>query len=232
MREEGMVRSAGHTHADADDGFARAREAMVATQIEARGVRDPRVLSVLRTVPRHVFVPEELRAVAYGDRPLPIGGGQTISQPYIVARMTEALELSGDERVLEIGTGCGYQTAVLSALAASVYSIEIDADLLVRARATLAALGCTNVQTSVGDGSLGWPEAAPFDAMLIAAAAPRVPAALVLQLALGGGLVMPLGGDDLQELVQFRREADGLRRRSMGAVRFVPLLGDVRREGS
>jgi protein-L-isoaspartate(D-aspartate) O-methyltransferase len=225
-----MMRSAGHTHTDANGGTADARRAMVATQIEARGVRDARLLSVLRTVPRHLFVPEELRAVAYEDRPLPIGGGQTISQPYIVARMTEMLALAGGERVLEIGTGCGYQTAVLSALAAKVYSLEIDAALLARANATLAQLGCTNVETRVGDGSLGWPEAAPFDAILIAAAAPRVPEALVEQLVLGGRMVLPLGGDDLQELVQLRREADGVRRRSLGAVRFVPLRGAVRGE--
>jgi protein-L-isoaspartate(D-aspartate) O-methyltransferase len=225
-----MMRSAGHTRTDADGGAADARAAMVATQIEARGIRDARLLSVLRAVPRHLFVPAELRAAAYEDRPLPIGGGQTISQPYIVARMTEMLALAGSERVLEIGTGCGYQTAVLSALATKVYSLEIDAALLARANAILAQLGCTNVETRVGDGGLGWPEAAPFDAILIAAAAPRVPEALVEQLALGGRMVLPQGGDDVQELVQLRREADGVRRRGLGAVRFVPLRGAVRGE--
>ena len=210
-------------------GEDAARDAMVAEQIAARGVIDLRVLAAMRRVPRHLFVPPSVRSEAYSDRPLGIGNGQTISQPYIVARMSEVLELSGAERVLEIGTGCGYQTAVLAALVQRVYSVEFDAQLLEHARANLQALGIDNVETRHGDGALGWPEAAPFDAILIAAAAPHVPATLVAQCGFGGRIVLPLGSDDVQELVRLdRREDGGWRQRRLGAVRFVPMRGAVR----
>jgi protein-L-isoaspartate(D-aspartate) O-methyltransferase len=218
------------TRDDAEARAARARDAMVREQIESRGVRDARVLAALRAVPRHAFVPPAQRNAAYEDRPLPIGGGQTISQPYIVARMTEALGLRGRERVLEIGTGCGYQTAVLASLAAAVYSVEIDAALVAEAGAKLAALGVANVHLRQGDGAHGWPEAAPFAAVLIAAAAPHVPAALLDQVAVGGRIVVPVGDGDMQELVLLERDAAGWRRRRLGAVRFVPMLGAVRQE--
>src|SRR5262245_41224713 len=209
-----------------DPGFAKARERMVEEQIEARGVRDPRVLAALRAVPRHEFVPPEEREHAYRDGPLPIGYGQTISQPYIVAVMTELLELGGDERVLEIGTGSGYQAAVLAQLAREVYTIEIVPELARRAEADLARLGFANVHVREGDGYRGWPEAAPFDAIVVTAAPEQVPAPLVEQLAIGGRMVLPVGGAH-QELVLLRREADGVHRERGIGVRFVPMTGEA-----
>jgi protein-L-isoaspartate(D-aspartate) O-methyltransferase len=203
---------------------AAARERMVREQLAARDIVDPRVLEAMRRVPRHVFVPRELRGHAYEDGPLPIGAGQTISQPYVVALMTQALALRGGERVLEIGTGCGYQTAVLAELAREVGSVEIVDELLGRARGALAALGARNVHLRAGDGRRGWPEASPFDAILAAAAPEAVPEPLLDQLALGGRLVIPIGGD-VQELVLIRRDADGLLRRRLILVRFVPMTG-------
>jgi protein-L-isoaspartate(D-aspartate) O-methyltransferase len=206
---------------------AAEREAMVARQI-APFVTDARVLDALRTVPRHRFVPASEASAAYGDHPLPIGFGQTISQPFIVASMSATLELDGSERVLEVGTGSGYQAAVLGRLAAEVWTIEIVAPLAERAGETLAALGYANVHVRAGDGYRGWPAAAPFDAILVAAAAEDVPRPLLEQLAPGGLLVMPVGALD-QELVLVRRTAEGFERRRLYGVRFVPMTGEVRR---
>jgi protein-L-isoaspartate(D-aspartate) O-methyltransferase len=196
---------------------------MADSQIRARGVRDARVLAAMEKVPRHLFVPEELRASAYADEPLPIGDGQTISQPYIVAYMTEQLRLEGLEKVLEVGTGSGYQTAVLAELVRDIYTVEIVAKLSARAKGVLDGLGCGNVHYLVGDGSAGWPEVAPFDAIMVTAAAAGIPQALEAQLAAGGRMIIPVG-TDLQELVLVRREGKGLRRERLLAVRFVPLV--------
>ncbi len=206
-----------------DTLFASERRRMVEAQIRARGVRDPRVLRAMETVPRHLFVPEGLRGRAYEDEPLPIGEGQTISQPYIGAYMTVALELRGGEKVLEIGTGSGYQTAVLAGLAVEVYTIELVESLSARAREALDGLGYGNVRFRTGDGSLGWPEAAPFGAIMVTAAAAEVPAALEDQLGTGGTMIVPVG-TDLQELLLVRREKKGLRRERLLPVRFVPLV--------
>jgi protein-L-isoaspartate(D-aspartate) O-methyltransferase len=212
----------------ADAGFARMREQMVADQIAARGVKDPRTLLALREVPRHLFVPPDLQAAAYEDHPLPIGHGQTISQPYIVAFMTEALALTGGETVLEVGTGSGYQAAVLSRIAARVYSIEIVAALAEAARERLAGGGYANVSVRAGDGYEGWPEAAPFDAIMITAAAPRVPEPLKQQLADGGRMILPVG-DEYQELVVITRRGARFEEKRVLPVRFVPMTGRVRR---
>lgn len=203
--------------------FAAERRMMVETQIRARGVRDPLVLAAMAKVPRHLFVPESLRGRAYADEPLPIGDGQTISQPYIVAYMTEALRLQGGEKVLEIGTGSGYQTAVLAEIAGEVWTIELVETLARRARAALDGLGCANIRYRVGDGSGGWPEEAPFDAVMVTAAAPEMPAALERQLGPGGRMIVPVG-TDLQELILVRRTRKGIERATLLAVRFVPLV--------
>jgi len=205
--------------------YASLREAMVANQIEMRDVRDPRVLAVLRAVPRHRFVPAYQAESAYRDSPLPIGEGQTISQPYIVALMTEMLELKGDERVLEIGTGSGYQAAILGQLAAEVISVERFASLAEEARARLAELEYDNVRVEVGDGSLGWPEEAPYDAIIVTAASPSVPPPLEEQLAEGGRLVVPTGQRWTQSLVRVRRQGGRLKRETTIGVAFVPLIG-------
>jgi protein-L-isoaspartate(D-aspartate) O-methyltransferase len=196
---------------------------MVQSQIEARGVRDPRVLDALRRVPRHRFVPEDLLDQAYEDGPLPIGEAQTISQPYIVALMTECLGLSGGERVLEIGTGSGYQTAVLAELAREVFTIEILAALADSARARIERLGYPNVRFRSGDGRGGWPEEAPFDGILVAAAADQVPLSLVDQLGPAGRLVLPLGTGH-QDLWVLTRTPEGVSQRCLIPVRFVPLV--------
>jgi protein-L-isoaspartate(D-aspartate) O-methyltransferase len=205
-----------------------AREAMVRNQIEARDVRDPRTLKAMREVPRHEFVPPELRDQAYADHPLPIGHRQTISQPYIVAFMTEALRLTGSEKVLEVGTGSGYQAAVLAELVDEVYSIEIVEPLAREAGERLARLGYANVHVRAGDGYRGWPEQAPFDAIMVTAAAPRVPEPLKQQLKDGGRMVLPVG-DDFQELVVLTRRGDVFEESSVLPVRFVPMTGEVRR---
>jgi len=200
------------------------RDAMVAEQIEARGIRDPAVLRAMRTVPRHEFVPADERAHAYDDRPLPIGHGQTISQPYIVAFMTEAAAVRPGIRVLEVGTGSGYQAAVLAEVGADVYSIEIVAPLAAEARQALARTGYERVHLRVSDGHRGWPEAAPFDAILVTAAAERVPPDLVAQLAPGGRLVIPVG-DLSQDLEVHTRGPEGITIERVLPVRFVPLVG-------
>jgi protein-L-isoaspartate(D-aspartate) O-methyltransferase len=207
--------------------FEHEREDMVAQQLEARGVRDPRVLDAMRRVPRHRFVPPELRDSAYEDTPLPIGERQTISQPYMVALMSEVLALSRPEpRVLEIGTGSGYQTAVLAEMGAHVVSIERIPELAVRARGLLTELGYGDrVRVVVGDGTLGWPEDAPYDAIIVTAGAPQIPRPLVAQLAPDGCLVLPIGEHDVQTLVRLRRGEQGLIEHYFGDCRFVKLHG-------
>jgi protein-L-isoaspartate(D-aspartate) O-methyltransferase len=208
---------------------ARAREHMVATQIAARDVSDPRVLEAMRRVERHRFVPPSARADAYGDHPLPIGHDQTISQPYIVALMTELARVKPGDRVLEVGTGSGYQAAVLSVLAKEVYTIEIVAPLAREAAERLKALGYANVTVRAGDGYRGWPEHAPFDAILVTAAPPEIPRPLVDQLAVGGRLVAPVGEEwGAQELVVLERTPAGVKRRVVAPVRFVPMTGEAR----
>jgi protein-L-isoaspartate(D-aspartate) O-methyltransferase len=201
------------------------RAAMVQTQLAPRGISDRHVLEAMRRVPRHAFVPPGAQAYAYQDRALPIGEEQTISQPYVVALMAQALELNGDERVLEIGTGSGYAAAVLSLLAREVYTMERRPALAAEAAARLARLGYTNVHVVVGDGTAGLPEHAPYDAITVAAAAPWIPQPLRDQLAPGGRLVIPVGGRDEQVLLRLTRDAAGTRVERMNGVRFVPLLG-------
>jgi protein-L-isoaspartate(D-aspartate) O-methyltransferase len=216
----------GSTNGGADE-LARAREDMVATQIAARGVRDEKTLAAMRSVPRHEFVPTASRREAYDDHPVPIGHGQTISQPYIVAFMTEALSLRGGERVLEVGTGSGYQAAVLARIAAHVFSIEIVAPLAVESAERLRRLGYDNVRVRAGDGYQGWPEEAPFDAIIVTAAAPRIPEPLKQQLREGGRLIVPVG-EDWQELVLVTRRGERFEERRVLPVRFVPMTGKVR----
>lgn len=208
-----------------DDDARSLRLAMVENQVARRGIRDPRVLDVLRRVPRHEFVPLEQIPYAYEDRALGIGEDQTISQPYVVAFMTDALQVKGEDRVLEIGTGTGYQTAVLAALAGNVHTVERLEKLAALARIRLAAMGCTNVVFRVGDGTLGWPEAAPFDRIMVTAAAPAMVAPLANQLAEGGRLVLPIGGDDGQHLTAVERRQGRLVSEPLIAVRFVKLIG-------
>jgi protein-L-isoaspartate(D-aspartate) O-methyltransferase len=199
------------------------RDHMVKEQIIERGIGDLAVIQAMRRVARHRFVPEESLPLAYDDRPVPIGYGQTVSQPYIVALMTEALDLKPGDRVLEIGTGSGYQTAILAELAAQVFTIEIVEALAEKAVATLAELGYTNVHTRVGDGFSGWPEAAPFHAIIVTAAPLDIPLALLEQLTSGGRLLVPVGRAE-QHLLLYRRTADGYTRSDLGRVRFVPLV--------
>lgn len=205
--------------------FDEARRRMVREQIAARGVRDARVLAAMGRVPRECFVDARLGAAAYDDKPLPIGTEQTISQPYMVGAMTEALELGTATRVLEIGTGCGYQTAVLAELGATVFSIERHAALAEAAGRRLEDLGYRSVRIRTGDGTLGWPEEAPFDAVLVTAGSPGIPRPLVAQLAVGGRLVFPMGDEELQTLVRIRKNEDGLQEDCLGECRFVPLVG-------
>lgn len=219
----------GHVAPNAAHGAANAlaaeRERMVSEQIQARGVRDRRVLAAMRQTPRHLFVGETQRPFAYDDMPLPIGGGQTISQPYIVARMTELVRPQSSDRVLEVGTGSGYQAAVLSPLVAEVYSIEIDSELADAARRRLHELDYRNVTVRTGDGYLGWPESAPFDIIVVTAAPDHVPQPLLEQLKPGGRLVLPVGPTDAtQELRLIEKRQDGkLRVSNIIPVRFVPL---------
>lgn len=208
------------------DPWESARERMVATQIAARGVGDEKVLAAMRRVPRHLFVPAEVRGSAYSDYPLPIGHGQTISQPYIVAMMTSLLQIQPDDHLLEIGSGSGYQAAVLGILAREVISIERIPEVAQLARKNLADAGITNVTVVIGDGTLGFPGGAPYDGVLITAATPSIPSPLVEQLAEGGRLVAPVGSRDLQELVRLTRKGHDLTRESFGGVVFVPLLGE------
>jgi protein-L-isoaspartate(D-aspartate) O-methyltransferase len=210
----------------AQDSYQRQREAMVRDTIEARGVRSPNVLRVLRAVPRHLFIPESRRQAAYEDHPVPIGHGATISQPYIVALMTELLEPAPTQKVLEIGTGSGYQAAVLAKLTSHVYSIEIVPELAKSAAATLKSLGYSNVTVRHGDGYKGWPEEAPFDRIIVTAAPPEIPKTLLDQLKPGGKLVAPVGSSVFgQELVVAEKSREGkVRTRSIIPVAFVPMV--------
>jgi protein-L-isoaspartate(D-aspartate) O-methyltransferase len=216
-----------------DDAFTLARQRMVVEQLSGAGrsITNARVLSTMSKVPRHQFVPEALRSQAYNDGPLPIGFGQTISQPYVVAFMTEQLEPQPTYRVLEIGTGSGYQAAVLAELVSSVYTIEIVEDLAKRAEANLKRLGYTNVYVRAGDGYKGWPEAAPFDAVIVTCAPEKVPLPLLEQLKDGGRMIIPVGPTWDQELVLLLKHGDKLERRAVLPVRFVPMTGQSQRPG-
>lgn len=208
-----------------EDDFAQEREAMVETQILGRGIKDPRVLDAMRKVPRHVFVPDHLKPQAYEDRPLKIGSGQTISQPYMVGLMTALLDVHPGHRVLEVGTGSGYQAAILAHLTSEVYTIERIAFLSSRAREVLGQIGVDNVSVETRDGTLGWPEKAPFDRILVTAGAPEIPVALEEQLAIGGKLVCPVGTSERQMLMIVYRTQEGwVREESVGCM-FVPLIG-------
>ncbi|HOI13843.1 MAG TPA: protein-L-isoaspartate(D-aspartate) O-methyltransferase [Methanoculleus sp.] len=207
------------------DPYRNEREDMVEFQIRSRGVRDERVLAAMRKVPRHVFVPENWERAAYEDRPLPIGEGQTISQPYIVAVMTEQLDLSPQDRVLEIGTGSGYQAALLAELAARVISIERLPEIADRARGNLARAGVTGVRVVVGDGTQGYPPEAPYDAIIVTAASPEIPQPLVKQLAEGGRLIAPIGPRECQDLVKLVKREGRVEKIPLGGVCFVPLIG-------
>jgi protein-L-isoaspartate(D-aspartate) O-methyltransferase len=209
-----------------EERFAVLRRRMVEKQIRSRGIRDERLLQAMEKVPRHLFVGDAYRIDAYGDTPLPIGQGQTISQPYMVAAMTEILALRGDERVLEVGTGSGYQAAILGRLAREVYTVERIASLTLRARGVLEDLGADNVKVLERDGSLGLAEHAPYDAILVAAGVRRIPEALPAQLADGGRLAVPVGGPDRQVLVLLRREGETFRESRLTPCVFVPLIGE------
>lgn len=212
-----------------DAAFARQRDAMVATQIVARGITDAKTLEAMRAVPRHLFVPPHLRHQAYEDYPLPIGHQQTISQPYIVAFMTAVLGLKGGETVLEVGAGSGYQSAVLSRIVARVYGIEIVEPLAKQAAELMQTLDYRNVEIRAGDGYRGWPDRAPFDAIMVTSAAPRVPEALKQQLKDGGRLVLPLG-DALQRLRLIVKKGATYEERDLLDVRFVPMTGEIRKD--
>lgn len=206
--------------------FEVARKRMVQEQIIARGISSPRLIETLAKLPRHLFVQEAMSAQAYSDGPLPIGEKQTISQPYMVALMTELLELTPNDHVLEIGTGSGYQTAVLACLVRKVYTVERIRTLATQARKVLDSLRLINVNIKVGDGTIGWQEEAPFDAILVTAGAPAIPETLAEQLAPGGRLVIPVGSENNQTLLRIRKEADGSLTHETGiACRFVPLIG-------
>lgn len=212
-----------------NDRFEQMRHKMVEYQIKARGIQDARVLEVLRKIPRHLFVPENLKDQAYNDEPLPIGSGQTISQPYIVAYMTEQLQLEGTERVLEIGTGSGYQAAVLAELVQRVYSIEIIPELSYQAQKVLDILGYTNIEFKIGNGYFGWPDAAPFDAIIVTAAPEKIPQTLIDQLKIGGRMIIPVG-DFFQNLYLVEKKEDGIKKENKLPVRFVPLKNEPKKD--
>ena len=206
--------------------YERKREEMVRSQIEARGIRDPLVLSAFRKVPRHLFVSEALREQAYGDYPLPIGEQQTISQPYIVAEMTQALELGQDDRVLEIGTGSGYQAAILAQIVYRVYTVERKRALYMQTRNLFDKLNYHNIVTKYADGTKGWQEESPFDAIVVTAGAPELPEVLITQLAEGGRLVVPVGNQHTQELIKICRQKGDIQQTNLGGCRFVKLVGE------
>ena len=205
--------------------FKLARERMVKNQLIARGIKDERVLQAMGKIPRHRFIEEALAGEAYNDHPVPIGEKQTISQPYIVALMTEALELGGRENTLEIGTGSGYQTAILAELSSRVYTIERVKSLLINARKLLAQLGHDNILFKAFDGTLGWKEYAPFDAILVTAGAPHIPQPLIDQLADNGRIIIPVGDRYTQELIKVTKKGQALKHENMGGCRFVNLIG-------
>ncbi len=209
-----------------EDEFRIARKRMVEEQIGARGVLNPRLLAVMESVPRHLFVPADDLPWAYADGPMPIGHGQTISQPYIVALMTELLQVESTDRILEVGTGSGYQAAVLGQMAAEVHTVEVIPELAAQAARALIDLGLTNIHVHAGDGSLGWPQAAPYDGILVAAAAPSAPQPLLDQLAEGGRLVIPVGSRGFQQLEVWKRTGQEFERQVNLAVAFVPLRGE------
>jgi protein-L-isoaspartate(D-aspartate) O-methyltransferase len=205
--------------------FPKARSKMVEDQIISRGIKDARVIAAMKKVPRHLFVEEALQSQAYSDHPLPIGEKQTISQPYMVALMTEALQLKGKEKVLEIGGGSGYQTAILAELSEKVFSIERIRSLAIRARQLLYELGYYNVELKIFDGTYGWMEEAPFDAIIVAAGAPDIPQPLLDQLAMDGRLVIPVGDAYVQDLIRVTKTDKGIKREDLGGCRFVKLIG-------
>ena len=218
MLRRGKVRSS-------STDYDKERGHMVESQLVRRGIKDRRVLDAMHQVPRHLFIPMDMRDLAYCDGPLPIGQGQTISQPYIVALMTELLELTGQEKVLELGTGSGYQAAILSRLVSQVYSMERHAALAEQAEKVFAQLGYGNIVISVGDGTLGWPEYSPYEAIIVTAAAPDIPRPLTDQLADGGRLVAPVGSRWSQVLAKVKRQGETLTKEHLTAVAFVPLVG-------
>ena len=205
--------------------YERQRDEMVKRQIESRGITDEKVLSAIRKVPRHLFVSEALMDQAYGDFPLPIGEQQTISQPFIVAEMTQALQLNKEDRVLEIGTGSGYQAAILAEIAFRVYTIERIHSIYIKTRRLFDRLHYHNILTRYSDGSAGWKDESPFDAIIITAGAPEIPVALVNQLALGGRMVLPVGGKYSQEMIKLHRDESGIHQTTLGGCRFVNLIG-------
>ena len=205
--------------------YRLARERMVKNQLISRGIKDDGVLRAIQKVHRHIFIDEALIGEAYNDHPLPIGHGQTISQPYIVALMTEALDLTGKEKTLEIGTGSGYQTAILAELSERVFTIERIRPLMEKARSLLNELGYTNILFKYFDGTLGWQEYAPFDAVIITAGAPQIPEPLLNQLAEGGRMIIPIGNKYSQELIKVTKVKDGFEKKSLGGCRFVDLIG-------
>ena len=209
-----------------EEKFTELRLKMVEEQLIGRKIMDERVLDAMRNIPRHAFVPKRQQESAYEDRPLPIGKGQTISQPYMVALMSEILGLKGSEKVLEIGTGSGYQTAILASLAREIYSVELLDNLVTQAQAHLRELEKENVFVYLGDGSLGWPEKSPYDAIIVTAAAPSVPQPLLEQLAIGGRLVLPVGSAHRQILQKWWPSGDGFDHEDYSAVAFVPLIGE------
>jgi protein-L-isoaspartate(D-aspartate) O-methyltransferase len=206
--------------------YERLREAMVKKQIEARGITDPHVLGAMRRVPRHLFVSEALMDQAYGDFPLPIGEQQTISQPYIVAEMTQALKLNKDDRVLEIGTGSGYQAAILAEIVFRVYTIERIHSLFVKTRRLFDKLRYHNIVTKYSDGTSGWIDESPFDAIIVTAGAPEIPKVLVDQLSLGGRMILPVGDQYSQDLIRLYKDEDGIHKTNLGGCRFVKLVGE------
>lgn len=206
--------------------YGRQREEMVRHQIEARGIKDPLVLTAFRSVPRHLFVSEALRDQAYGDYPLPIGEQQTISQPYIVAEMTQALELREDDRVLEIGTGSGYQAAILAEIVYRVYTVERIRSLYIQARKLLDKLRYHNIVMRCGDGTAGWQDESPFDAIIVTAGAPEIPEKLLNQLAEGGRMVVPVGNQHSQDLIKVVKDKKGIHKSNLGGCRFVKLIGE------
>jgi protein-L-isoaspartate(D-aspartate) O-methyltransferase len=206
--------------------FQRLRNEMVTKQIVARGISNPRVLSAMRTVPRHLFVSEAMMDQAYGDFPLPIGEQQTISQPYIVAEMTQALQLTPEDRVLEIGTGSGYQAAILAHIAFRVYTVERIYPLYIRTRKLFDKLRYHNIVTRYSDGTTGWKEEGPFDAIIVTAGAPEIPSVLVNQLSPGGRMVIPVGDRHSQDLIKLVREESGIHHANLGGCRFVKLIGE------